>query len=331
MKPSNLRQIEKMTDAAIKGAGWLSGKLKKQILEFRKKNKSQIKDLTDPKKAAAQKPRFTPREPEWKYSKSAKDAMAGKTKPKPKHKIIDLKTLTPKDKAAAALAVPAIGGGGGAALTLKGRKKKIKKKAGGGKVGMSHQGLYPAEEARSGTMSEMERVKHMKKGKQVEGVKFKDLGKNKVKMELPKTKVKFKDLGKNKVKMKLPKRATLPIPTRKSLPHLSPTDSDHYTEIKDLIKNMAKGNFNSGGPSFLRRSKKKSRGGQISEEQGHKDRKDESISMRVKKKRTKKQLKASRDESYGKFGSKTKKRGKINRSSSKGWDGNREVSRHYDS
>ena len=329
MKPSNLRQIEKMTDAAIKGAGWLSGKLKKQILEFRKKNRSQIKDLTDPKKAAAQKPRFTPREPEWKYSKSAKDAMAGKTKPK--HKIIDLKTLTPKDKAAAALAVPAIGGGGGAALTLKGRKKKIKKKAGGGKVGMSHQGLYPAEEARSGTMSEMERVKHMKKGKQVEGVKFKDLGKNKVKMELPKTKVKFKDLGKNKVKMKLPKRATLPIPTRKSLPHLSPTDSDHYTEIKDLIKNMAKGNFNSGGPSFLRRSKKKSRGGQISEEQGHKDRKDESISMRVKKKRTKKQLKASRDESYGKFGSKAKKRGKINRSSSKGWDGNTEVSRHYDS
>ena len=310
MKPSNLRQIEKMTDAAIKGAGWLSGKLKKQILEFRKKNKSQIKDLTDPKKAAAQKPRFTPREPEWKYSKSAKDAMAGKTKPK--HKIIDLKTLTPKDKAAAALAVPAIGGGGGAALTLKGRKKKIKKKAGGGKVGMSHQGLYPAEEARSGTMSEMERVKHMKKGKQVEGVKF-------------------KDLGKNKVKMKLPKRATLPIPTRKSLPHLSPTDSDHYTEIKDLIKNMAKGNFNSGGPSFLRRSKKKSRGGQISEEQGHKDRKDESISMRVKKKRTKKQLVASSNESYGKWGSKAKKRGKINRSSSKGWDGNTEVSRHYDS
>ena len=176
MKPSNLRQIEKMTDAAIKGAGWLSGKLKKQILEFRKKNKSQIKDLTDPKKAAAQKPRFTPREPEWKYSKSAKDAMAGKTKPKPKHKIIDLKTLTPKDKAAAALAVPAIGGGGGAALTLKGRKKKIKKKAGGGKVGMSHQGLYPAEEARSGTMSEMERAKHMKKGGQVKKKKKKEQG-----------------------------------------------------------------------------------------------------------------------------------------------------------
>ena len=47
--------------------------------------------------------------------------------------------------------------------------------------------------------------------------------------------------------------------------------------------------------------------------QGYKDRKDESIAMRIKKKRTAKQLKASRDESYGKFGSKMKKKGKINR------------------
>ena len=35
--------------------------------------------------------------------------------------------------------------------------------------------------------------------------------------------------------------------------------------------------------------------------------------MRIKKKRTAKQSKASRDESYGKFGSKAKKSGKINR------------------
>ena len=35
--------------------------------------------------------------------------------------------------------------------------------------------------------------------------------------------------------------------------------------------------------------------------------------MRVKKKRTPAQLKASRDESYGKFGSKDKKSGKINK------------------
>ena len=47
--------------------------------------------------------------------------------------------------------------------------------------------------------------------------------------------------------------------------------------------------------------------------QGYKDRKDESIAMRIKKKRTPAQLKASRDESYGKFGSKAKKSGKINK------------------
>ena len=56
------------------------------------------------------------------------------------------------------------------------------------------------------------------------------------------------------------------------------------------------------------------KGGQVKKKkQGYKDRKDESIAMRIKKKRTKKQLKDSRDESYGKFGSKAKKSGKINR------------------
>ena len=44
--------------------------------------------------------------------------------------------------------------------------------------------------------------------------------------------------------------------------------------------------------------------------QGYKDRKDESIAMRIRKKRTKKQLRASADDSYGKFGSKAKKSGK---------------------
>jgi len=46
--------------------------------------------------------------------------------------------------------------------------------------------------------------------------------------------------------------------------------------------------------------------------QGYKARKDESIAMRIKKKRTPKQLKASRDESYGKWGS-GKGKGKINK------------------
>jgi len=54
------------------------------------------------------------------------------------------------------------------------------------------------------------------------------------------------------------------------------------------------------------------KGGSV-KKQGYKDRKDESIAMRIRKKRTKKQLKDSRDESYGRFGSKAKKSGKINR------------------
>ena len=56
------------------------------------------------------------------------------------------------------------------------------------------------------------------------------------------------------------------------------------------------------------------KGGRVGKKkQGYKDRKDESIAMRIRKKRTKKQLKDSRDESYGRFGSKAKKSGKINR------------------
>ncbi len=56
------------------------------------------------------------------------------------------------------------------------------------------------------------------------------------------------------------------------------------------------------------------KGGKVGKKkQGYNARKDESIAMRIKKKRTKKQLKASRDESYGRFGSKMKKKGKINR------------------
>ena len=56
------------------------------------------------------------------------------------------------------------------------------------------------------------------------------------------------------------------------------------------------------------------KGGKVKKKkQGYKDRKDESIAMRIRKKRTKKQLKASRDDSYGRFGSKAKKYGKINK------------------
>ena len=69
-----------------------------------------------------------------------------------------------------------------------------------------------------------------------------------------------------------------------------------------------------GSPSYLvwlegSKQKKKKK---VAKKQGYKDRKDASFAMRVKKKRTPAQLKASADESYGKFGSVAKKRGKIN-------------------
>ena len=54
------------------------------------------------------------------------------------------------------------------------------------------------------------------------------------------------------------------------------------------------------------------KGGSV-KKQGYTDRKDESIAMRIKKKRTKKELRASADESYGKWGSSSKKSVKINR------------------
>ena len=66
-------------------------------------------------------------------------------------------------------------------------------------------------------------------------------------------------------------------------------------------------------------------GGKVGDKkQGYKARKDESIAQRVKKKRTPKQLAASRDESYGKWG-KGKGKGKINHA-----DGNKLVASLYD-
>ena len=56
------------------------------------------------------------------------------------------------------------------------------------------------------------------------------------------------------------------------------------------------------------------KGGSVKKKkQGYKDRKDESIAMRIRNKRTKKQLRASANESYGRWGSKAKKSAKINR------------------
>ena len=62
-----------------------------------------------------------------------------------------------------------------------------------------------------------------------------------------------------------------------------------------------------GGSAKKKTAKKKTK------KQGYKDSKGESIAMGVKKKRTKKQRRASANESYGKFGSKARKSGKINK------------------
>ena len=80
------------------------------------------------------------------------------------------------------------------------------------------------------------------------------------------------------------------------------------TARKDMKSGYYKDDMGMKGGPMMKK------GGRVKKKkQGYKDRKDESIAMRIRKKRTKKQLKASRDESYGRFGSKAKKSGKINR------------------
>jgi hypothetical protein len=83
-------------------------------------------------------------------------------------------------------------------------------------------------------------------------------------------------------------------------------DSTPYEEtLEPWEREMLEASYKKGGKIG------KKKGGKVGKKkQGYKARKDESIAMRVKKKRTKKQLKASRDESYGKKG-----KGKINRNS----------------
>ncbi len=78
------------------------------------------------------------------------------------------------------------------------------------------------------------------------------------------------------------------------------------TARKDMKSGYYKDDMGMKGGPMMKK------GGRV-KKQGYKDRKDESIAMRIRKKRTKKQLKDSRDESYGKFGSKAKKSGKINK------------------
>ena len=80
------------------------------------------------------------------------------------------------------------------------------------------------------------------------------------------------------------------------------------TARKDMASGFFKDDMGMRGGAMYKK------GGAVKKKkQGFKDRKDESIAMRIKKKRTKKQLKDSANESYGKFGSKAKKSGKINK------------------
>ena len=81
------------------------------------------------------------------------------------------------------------------------------------------------------------------------------------------------------------------------------------TRRKDMADGYYKDDMGMQGGAMYKK------GGSVKKKkkQGYKDRKDESIAMRIRKKRTKKQLKDSANESYGKFGSKAKKSGKINK------------------
>ena len=80
------------------------------------------------------------------------------------------------------------------------------------------------------------------------------------------------------------------------------------TARKDMASGYYKDDMGMRGGAMYKK------GGSVKKKkQGYKDRKDESIAMRIRRKRTKKQLKASRDDSYGRFGSKAKKSGKINK------------------
>ena len=90
-------------------------------------------------------------------------------------------------------------------------------------------------------------------------------------------------------------------------------------KVRDINKNGKKDGFEIGRAKGMAKGMGttvegfKKGGSAKKKKQGFKDRKDESIAMRVKKKRSAKQLKASANESYGKFGSKAKKSGKINK------------------
>ena len=203
------------------------------------------------------------------------------------------------------------------------KKKVIYKRHGG----MSHVGLSPAEEARAGTMSEAKRARYMQGGGPIRTTfprradprksrapavdLFPKVGRfgggaampEKSFLSTLKALASPKKRAAKKVQKKLPLRAAKKVQKKLPLPATKKVATEDMVWTK--------------------------KGGKVgNKKQGYKARKDESIAQRVKKKRTKKQLTASRRESYGKWGT-GKGKGKINRISSKQTDGNKVIAAIY--
>ena len=200
--------------------------------------------------------------------------------------------------------------------------------------GMTHVGLSPAEMSRSGTMSEAKRARYMQAGGYLKDIQPKTTWEQ-FKKKHPDsgiTKKGFESLKPNGIYHKKVTKNKLGKPKfRRTYGGLEPIEREakmggpiHTTFSKRADPRKGRKTAVDLFPEVGR--KKGSKVGK--KKQGYKARKDESIAMRVKKKRTKKQLKASRRESYGKWGT-GKGKGKINRISSKQTDGNKVIAAIY--
>ena len=186
--------------------------------------------------------------------------------------------------------------------------------------GMTHVGLSPAEMSRSGTMSEAKRARYMRGGGPIHTTFRKKAVPH---TEGRKTAVDlFPEVGRFGGGAALPDKSFLS--TLKAL--ASPKKRPKKKSVKKAQKKLSLPATKKAATEDMVWTKK---GGKVGKKkQGYKARKDESIAMRVKKKRTKKQLTASRRESYGKWGT-GKGKGKINRISSKQTDGNKVIAAIY--
>ena len=201
--------------------------------------------------------------------------------------------------------------------------------------GMTHVGLSPAEMSRSGTMSEAKRARYMQAGGYLKDIQPKTTWEQ-FKKKHPDsgiTKKGFESLKPNGIYHKKVTKNKLGKPKfRRTYGGLEPIEREAKMggPIRTTFSKQADPRTEGRAPEvdlFPEVGRKK--GSKVGKKkQGYKARKDESIAMRVKKKRTKKQLKASRRESYGKWGT-GKGKGKINRISSKQTDGNKVIAAIY--